>query len=87
MPITLTERTLRAAQIAQVKVTLEQYNYSVKDAALALGIHATKLSHMLNDSPAFRGWWVKTKAQRKKANRRARAQRWRDRRASGLVGY
>lgn len=77
----LTKQLIRAAQIAQIKHTLEQNGYSVTVTAMLLGLHRTKLSHMLNDNKALRSWWLKVRQEKKKASRRARQQRWRDKQA------
>lgn len=85
MPITLHERTVRAAEIAQIKMVLQENAFHVRTASLLLGLHYTKLSRMLNNTPALRSWWQKVKNEKKKRNARERKRRWLDKRA--LIGF
>lgn len=82
MRVTLEERTVRAAEIAQIKLTLEQNGFHVRTASILLGLHYTKLSRMLNNTPALRSWWTKVKNEKKKRNARERTRRYREKRAA-----
>ena len=84
--LTIEEKAFRKAYMQEIKDTVTANGGSVTLSASLLGIPHRRLSRILNGRE-LGSWWTKYKKAKKAANKRARNERWAQRRERKVLGY